>query len=109
MSTKPAKSPKLPAAPWFIATVILPSAKSEGFTPGEKVVVRKSREGGYRILSATRTIVVGDKYIAAWVKREARRDGSAIMLNPAAQKLADERLQAVFKAQWLAAPGVKAA
>lgn len=109
MSTKPAKSPKLPAAPWFIATVILPSAKSEGFTPGEKVCVRKSREGGYRILSATRTIVVGEKYIAAWVKRVQRANGSAIMLNPAAQKLADARLQEVFKSQWLAAPGVKAA
>ena len=109
MSTKPAKSPKQPAAPWFLATVILPTAKSEGFTPGEKVCVRKSREGGYRILSATRTIVVGDKYVAAWVKRVARANGDAIVLNPAAQLKADAHVQAVFKSQWLAAPGVKAA
>ena len=58
---------------------------------------------------ATRTIVVGDKYVAAWVKRVKRANGDAIVLNPAAQLKADAHLQAVFKSHWLAAPGVKAA
>lgn len=100
---KTPKAPKAPPAPWYKATIIL---AREGFQKGELVMVRKSREGGYRILGADRTILVNEKHIAKWVLAVRGADGKVVGFTPFASKKADAHLQQVFKIMWDRAPGV---
>lgn len=101
--TKAPKPPKAPPAPWYKATIIL---AREGFKKGELVMVRASREGGYRILGADRTILVSEKHIAKWVLAVRNPDGTRVGYTPSASEKANKHLQNVFKLMWDRAPGV---
>lgn len=97
---------KLPVAgPWLRAVCLV---DAEGFAKGELIVVRKSRTGGWRLLSPNRcTAIVGDKHITKWVLALRTAEGKVIAAPDQAGM--DKALQGAFAEGWKRAPGVKQA
>ena len=91
---------KVPPAPWYHAVVLV---AREGFQAGERVLVRKARAGGYRILGATRQVLVAEKWIGHWVLSMKTPAGTPLRVQN--QGKADTHLQLVFKRMWEMAPG----
>lgn len=103
-STTP-KAPKVPAHPWLQAVALV---DTHGLTRGTPVAVRKSRQGGWRILLGdTLQLVVADFVVADFVVALRGADGKPVPL--ADQAEADKRLQGAFKAMWLAKQAEQAA
>ena len=95
---KTPKAPKAPAHPWLQAIALV---DTHGLARGTPVAVRKSRQGGWRILLEDRIqLVVADFVVKSFVVALRGVDGKPVPL--ADQTEADKRLQGAFKAMWLA-------
>lgn len=93
-ATRPARAAKVPPSPWIIA-ITTDAAQKFGIPGGCRVAVRKSREGGYRILALRRTVVIGERFFDTYLVylRDAEND----LVFPRSQAEADAHLQRVFR------------
>ena len=58
-----------PSNPWFCA-VTTDAAVAAGLPANTRVVVRQSRTGGWRVLTRTRQVVIGEKFAAKYLVTE---------------------------------------
>lgn len=85
---------KVPPSPWLLATT-LPKAQTIGITPGARVVVRHSRKGGWRLVTARTQVVLNDKVVGQYI-RAVRANGRVV---EADQVKAEQLFLDVIRAQ----------
>lgn len=87
--------PKPPPAPWFRGIIRNPL---EGMRVGTEVAFRRSREGGWRVMSRTRQALVSDERVAHYVIT-IRSGGKPVRI--ADQAKANDHLADIFRGRIL--------
>lgn len=85
-----------PAPATFIFARVTTAIPWTGFKVGERVYVRRSRSGGWRVLGLREQIVIGDGGIARFVASERSADNVVQMASDRLNDLLDAHLKAVF-------------
>jgi len=91
--TRAARALKPPPSPWIIA-ITTDASKKLAIAPGSRVAVRKAREGGYRVVTKQRTVLIGEAFFDTYLVY--LRDTENDLVFPSSQSAVEELLRAHF-------------